>query len=491
MKSFFYSFIVLLFFKGSLLSQEIALTTEIQNKNGKVYYNGSPYTGKVYEYNQNAATKCSCTIEANYTKGILDGSYKSWYVTGQEKYMGLYDNGKMEGKHSSWTANGTKEFEKWYVKDRMVKQLLFYPSGRKKELKEFENSANNVFTYIKKHLVYLDNEANTIKAEANYLNNKPHGKQLAYFDNGSINEEKNYKYGVLVSSFQNYEDGTTQKEKITAINSDLFKKEEYYENGKPKEVGFLNKEQKKDSVWSTYLIDGSKNTETAYQNDSVTRKGFYKDEKPNGEWVYYYKKGEEQRRVVYENGENVSEAYFKTKHLIKEQYKSSGYKGVYFYEEPQTNTLQYITLLADNSERNGNNGIVYYNLIKEVEERLNPISITSKFNNETIEYIIQISNIRVDTKESTYQTTSGSEKGYDAFIYFTIDLLNPDQKSLFKKEYKINKSDKLLSSLFNTLAKTYSRSPKEAFNRTVKEIDISDFLMKYFPILADMSKRKK
>ena len=66
-----------------------------------------------------------------------------------------------------------------------------------------------------------------------------------------------------------------------------------------------------------------------------------------------------------------------------------------------------------------------------------------------------------------------------------MEVLNADDLVLDRRKFKINKSDKLLNSIFNTLAKSYARNKNIAFKRTLKQLEFSDYLVEYFPMPDD------
>ncbi len=89
------------------------------------YYDDEHELYKEYHY------RTSCLIiEYNYSEGLLDGLYKSYYKDGTLKEEGFYIKDLMEGPYKSYHKNGTLKEERFYVKDLMDGPYKKYdPSG--------------------------------------------------------------------------------------------------------------------------------------------------------------------------------------------------------------------------------------------------------------------------------------------------------------------------------------------------------------------------
>lgn len=469
------------------LSQNVAFTTETSTRGGILYYNSIPFTGELYEFNDNAKTDCSCTLKAFYTDGRLDGKTTLWYVTGRKKYEGLFNNGQKEGTHRSWTATGTKEFEKKYYKDQLISQLLYYPSERRKEIKEWEQINNQWM--LKQIQIFADSKANTLIKEENFKHGKPHGQQLLFKDTGEAISHKTYSSGELIESIEYFPNGA--KKSKSKKEQEILRFEGFYENGKTKETGFF-KNELKDSIWINYDMDGNRLRETAYNKNIITRVGDYANNKKNGEWNYYLKNNTIQKTVTYDEGTIIKEMTITLSHLVKNQIKDNTSTKIYQFQSI-SGPLEIIIMEGDHTQNSNKDNIsVFLEIQSHLENRLTPIRLNESLKNTALNKKIQINDIEISYKESLYALKSGgTEKGYDAFISFSVSLLDPDNNVLDEELFKINKSDKILSSIFNTLVATYAKNPKTAFERCKKEIDISDFLKRHFPISEDYETKKK
>lgn len=475
---------ILLFLTSYVLAfgQEIALKNEISIRNNIVYFKGKAFTGKVYEYNPNANTSCKCTEITNYTNGLPDGESTKWYATGIKKYEGLFANGKKEGLHKSWTATGKPEKEASYLKDGLIEETVFYPSGNKKEFKKYEMD-DNLVTAIKSIKEYADDTNNTLLKESNYRNLKPQGVQRTFDRNGQLVLEEEYNRGLFRSSIA-YTNG--KKSKVKQQLGLIRKIEEYRDDGTLISSGYLNPQKQKDSLWLTYRPDGTKDKEMLYKNEKIVEEGQYKNNEKDGVWTKQSPGGNSITKTTYENGKRISSQTFNRTSLVKNALlkpKSSLYR---FKDTSGTNEL--VVIYTDPTENNTiETTHVYGTLLKLFANRFEKVNNTKAIENEVVDKKIELSNIDVTYKVSTYnKSTGGTEKGYDAFIEFSLKLMDNNDEVIIKKNFKVNQSDKLVNALFNSLASTYARNKKIAFSRTLKEMDISEFLATYFTIPSDI-----
>ena len=144
-------------------------------------------------------------------------------------------------------------------------------------------------------------------------------------------------------------------------------------------------------------------------------------------------------------------------------------------------------------DENKNNRSVGYSILGELYKRLERESSDNLTLDTTIDQKIYVQNISVDYKTTIHTNQKGKkEAGYDAFINCTLLLKDADNNLLAKHTYRFNKSNKLLNSLFNKLASTYSKSKQQAFLSSYKKINVKDFLVANYPIPMDfLSAREK
>ena len=484
-----YIFTVLLFFHVSYacLSQEVAFTADVNIRNGKVYHKGALFSGELYTYNENAKTDCSCTLKALYTKGRPDGRRTEWYVSGQKKFEGLFVNGKEDGKHIWWNTSGNKERETVYKNSTKLEHKKYYRSGNLKLHELFDEGNPRYFTFIKKYFDAPD----MLEEEKNFLENKLHGDYVKNKSDGKKEIISRYKQGVMVSETIYFDDGVTP-ESTQELNETSMKHlvKWYYADGTVKEEGYLSGSIK-DDVWLRYLPGGNRHIEVKYDNGKVVHEGLYYNDMKSGQWVYHMEDGDTQEVKTFKNDTVVSSVRFKTAHLVKNVRARSSIEELLNFTYID-GTTKLIALETDGSEQGGSDQqTVLHEIKKQLRSRLLGVYINEEVNNSVLNLKIKVGGLNIVYEESIYTKRDGSkEKGYDAFILFTLDLLDADDHILSTEKYKVNKSDKLLSSLFNTVASTYAKTTRAAFLSTKKHIDISGFLMKHFPIPADLETRK-
>jgi len=99
-------------------------------------------------------------LQCSYVKGILNGSYKEWYLNEKIKLETVYVDGKKHGIYRRWRDNGQLSFET-YVDD-------------------------------KEHGIHRDWYSNgQLSLETTYVNNKICGSFKNWYSNGQLSLEKN------------------------------------------------------------------------------------------------------------------------------------------------------------------------------------------------------------------------------------------------------------------------------------------------------------
>jgi hypothetical protein len=93
-----------------------------------------------------------------------------------------------------------------------------------------------------------------------------------------------------------------------------------FDDGRPKEEGWLDEDGEKVGVWTVWLPTGRKKEEGEYQNGKKhgrwvywyasgkkLKEGTYRGGKPHGMWTYWYENGKLQQRGTFRNGKRHGE----------------------------------------------------------------------------------------------------------------------------------------------------------------------------------------
>ena len=158
---------------------------------------------------------------------------------------------------------------------------LFYPKINSDSESELDSVSRVIFcegTYIngkKNGLWKLFYPDSTIKYMGFYIDDVLHGKNVTWFQNGTIKQEGDY--------FEGYKNGEWKF---------------YYENGSPKEIIFF-----KDT-----LPDGE--YKSWFENNNVETEGKYKNGLPSGHWIHRYSNGKKKCEGLYFMGKRHAEWIF-------------------------------------------------------------------------------------------------------------------------------------------------------------------------------------
>lgn len=235
--------------------------------------------------------------ETEYRKGVLykkdgkspyDGIVKDYYQNGNLKSEFKYKDGiNLDGYYKIYNKNGNLESEKyedgnyWIYKEYRDNKLL---------IEEKENRGTNLFE-VKKY----DKNGNLILKEEikdNRLMNS-----ASYYPNSNNIKEKYLYYEGRLSAIMEYY--PNKQLKSTGSWSNIYrnyegKYEEYYSNGKLKEILFYQ--------------DGMRHGEFKqyYENGQLESYGYYRNDELDGTIYYYYDNGQPWKMVQYKNGRAVS-----------------------------------------------------------------------------------------------------------------------------------------------------------------------------------------
>ena len=243
------------------------------------YLNGEQH-GKWTWYHDNGAIARTST----YVAGQLHGEYLSFYDTGQPKSKYYYNYGSSEKTDIFYHQNGNIYTSTPFKNDNPHGRKESYSLSGKFQLVRFYDHGRLIgFSYLNKDSKELP--MIPLKKES--------GKIRAYYDNGKVSREFEYKYGDLIGLYKEFyytgqiahetpykqgeyhgttkeyfSNGKLKKQKDYSLGSLHGKVTEFYENGTvKKEESYSN--GIKDGVFKTYDKNGKIINEEIYFNDDI------------------------------------------------------------------------------------------------------------------------------------------------------------------------------------------------------------------------------
>ena len=97
---------------------------------------------------------------------INDGTYTTWYDSGEKEYEATYVHGQLEGVAKSWHRNGRQWTEEHYV------------SGKREGVR------------------YAWDESGLLRKEEHYVNDKPDGTWTVWDEKGKIKAQQHFNRGA-------------------------------------------------------------------------------------------------------------------------------------------------------------------------------------------------------------------------------------------------------------------------------------------------------
>ncbi len=466
-----------------IFSQNAALTTDVINQNGLVYYKGSPFSGELYEYNESAKAACNCTMKTIYKNGRINGKYESWYVSGGKSFTGSFLMGEKTGIHNFWTSNGNKMLEQHYLNDNLIEEKKYSYNGQLTSHIKYNPENSSELIYEK---FVFDN--GVIKEETHFKNKLKHGSYLKNYATGKAHKKIKYENGNEIEKYIYDINGLLVETLSQPINSDYFETKKF-ENGKLILKGYYSKNLKKDSVWTTFDNQNNKLKEVVYVSGKKIREGKYKNNLKEGIWRFYLEDGISQKNITYKSGIETKTKTFKVNHLFSNHFNSYDYVALLEFKNAK-GRKENITLTSDQPfTKSTTNKYILGAIARAFLERMRLVNNNEINENTLISKKIHVSNIRVTYTSSNIKNKYGDGyiTTYDAFIHFNLVMKDAGNNKIFSKSYKINRSGKLLNSILNNAAQTFSRTQNAAFISALKGIKFKKFFKKYF--LIDKKKR--
>ena len=192
LKITYFLLIVILFINCKRSSNDFNVTEIEINKNtrGVTYlYKEKPITGLIYERNDSSVL----LKEYEVNNGMLSGSYREYYISGNLKLEKFYLNGKLEGISKSFYEDGSTKEMLTYSNGLLTGERSYYWSnGLLKESNQFERGImTGQSTY------FFSNGQIQKKFELDQYGKK-HGLWEDYYSNGQLKETSKYKNGEII-----------------------------------------------------------------------------------------------------------------------------------------------------------------------------------------------------------------------------------------------------------------------------------------------------
>lgn len=255
------------------------------------------YNGKIY-------TKTS------FIHGIKHGPYKSYFFNGNLENEGEYLNGVRNGVWTWYFENGKPQIEATYVLGNLDgKFVRYYENGGIEDLNflELGDPVGTSKSYY---------EDGTLYTNTAYLNGKEHGRKEFYSPTGKLQLVRFYEQGTLIG--YSYNDKEGKELAMIPIANETVKLIAYYDNGKvSREMEF--KYGQNIGAYKTYFYDGQLKEEFVNENDEY-----------QGARISYYANGNIKERKEYLMGElhGKETKYYEDGSLMEEaQYKNGVQTG--------------------------------------------------------------------------------------------------------------------------------------------------------------------
>ncbi len=276
------------------------------------------YNGKIY-------TKTS------YLHGVKHGTYKSYFFDGKIDTEGAYLNGVQNGTWTWYFENGQPNVKATYVLGNLDGEYVRYYENGQIEDSFFYKLDDRVGTWKS---YYEDGTPYTISS---YLFGKQHGRKEFYSPSGKLQLIRFYNHGTLIG--YSYNDTNGKEVTMIPITNETGKVIAYYDNGKvSRELEYKNGQQI--GTYKTYYYNGQLKDEFVnvndeyegpkieyYANGNIKEKRNYLTGELDGKVTRYYENGKLKEEAHFKNGVQVGNAskYDDTGKKIKSEDYFNGY----------------------------------------------------------------------------------------------------------------------------------------------------------------------
>lgn len=227
------------------------------------------------------------------SRGLKQGTWKTFYPNLQVHIEENYLNGKLNGYRREYNKNGK------------VLSLQRFQNGIVVE----ENAQSSLVDFETKNEYY---ENGGLKKTGSYIDGKPIGYHKEFSETGEIISSVEYNENGILAG-EGIADETAKKQGFWI---------HYYETGEKKSEGkYVN--DKKTGEWKYY-----------FKNGRLEQIGTYKKGRPDGEWKWYYNSGALEREETFVNGKEEGMLYEYGEEgqiLTKGEYFDGLEEGPWFY----------------------------------------------------------------------------------------------------------------------------------------------------------------
>ncbi len=241
------------------------------DRNGKVFEKLN-YDDKIGSYEKvthhfNKKPK----IKITYLNGIKNGSYTYFDFYGRKKTSGEYLNGEQHGKWMWYHDNGTIASTSTYVIGQLHGEYLSFYDTEQPKSKYYYNYGSSEKTDIFYH------QNGNIDTSTQYKNDNPHGRKESYSSSGKLQLVRFYDYGRLIG--YSYLNKDSEELPMIPLKNETRKVIAYYDNGKvSREMEYKNGDLI--NVYKEFYYTGQIASETPYEQGE--RHGTTKEYFSNG-----------------------------------------------------------------------------------------------------------------------------------------------------------------------------------------------------------------
>lgn len=262
-----------------------------------------------------------------YVNGVKHGAYSFFDFYGRKRTSGEYLNGKLHGEFTWYHENGNVEIKANYFNGELEGDYIYYFEDGTIDSKYFYALGK----LQKESVSYHEN--GSIKSKSEYSDGERHGRRESNSPNGKLQLVRFYNHGRLMG--YSYLDKSSKELPMVPIDHETGKMVAYYDNGKVSREAEYKTGDLVD-VYKEYYYSGQLLEETHYakgeldgkrtmyfQNGTLKEDREYILGKLNGVVKEYYENGNTKKEETYLNGikEGDTKKYDnKGKLIIKEYY---------------------------------------------------------------------------------------------------------------------------------------------------------------------------
>ncbi|WP_298421974.1 hypothetical protein [uncultured Kordia sp.] len=439
----------------------------------KIYDNGTVIKDELYY-----ASGTPKHIKNYNSQGLKHGKTTTWYENNQVNTEEYFTNGIQTNTFIKYDLEGIIRLESSYTDGILTTKKSYYASGNLKN-----HTVYNINAHTTVSKTFFDTTEPEIFKQRSHKNEQYHGKQITKNELGEFLSERDYVEGKL-RSMKKYKNNKLTRHAEFINNFKTEKIQVFNENEQLISESFLTNKIK-DSIWLTYLSNGYKSSETAYTNGKKEWEGNYKNDQKDGVWIHYNNESLNQTFDTYKQGEKIQSDSFEKVHLLTNRINQA---NTFAYKNKFTDEI-IILAMDDTFTLNTNTERVKYTLKYLFDTYFEPIRSVSNAPYQLIDKFIYVQNLQLSKKETIHERKKNrldknspiiKEKGYHFYIAFQLYLTNRKNEELYNKTEKINKSDKIVNSLFNAVANTYAKSESAAIESAFKSFKLKRFFRKNF-----------